>query len=262
MHNSLATNYYTLGANVFSFNVTSNMGNVNIRTLAINAGWDQTGDIEVRFVGTNQLVGNIKLQQNYPGNVYIYIGPGCTVGGADTNTAAINVIIPINNPTVVGVFITNDGKWYGAGGNSGGGQDCWAQGRFQGNPVVWGYGASSVPGQRMFFNGIVNDNTTSVSILPPGTNVGGSCESYNGATTGGSNSFTVCGGDSGTGGTWGVKGSYGGLASITGSPGSSGTGQWYSPGDPGMYLYRSPNNSKFTITISKLGTVLGRDATG
>ena len=259
MQNAFATNYYTQGATAFSFNYTGNIGNVDIKALAIAAGWDQSGDLEVRFVGSAQRVCTINVFQTYPGNLNIYIGAGCTVGGgpgSGSGTAAIRLGIPSNNPVQTTITVTNDGKWYGSGGAGAGSQDVWGQGKYNGNPVVWGYGGYSGTGESFSVNSTTN--TTTVGYNARTTGGAGSCQSYNGATVGGeSNSFTVCGAYGGDGGYWGEDGGWGGYASITGSPGSSGFSTRYSPSTAGYYVAGTATTATQRFVIAKQGDARG-----
>ena len=82
-------------ANVFTFNITTNQTNANLRTLALNAGWNGTVHVTCTINGGVVCSGN-------------------TVGNS---TAAFT----INGSFPAGVRLVNNGSIRGRGGNGGGG---------------------------------------------------------------------------------------------------------------------------------------------
>lgn len=90
----MPTNFYGK-SNVFAFNISSNQINVDLRTLAVNAGWNQTSRVEATITG----------------EVFIYSN--------STSSAALTVSGSFPN----GVQLINNGTIVGRGGRGGNGQN-------------------------------------------------------------------------------------------------------------------------------------------
>jgi hypothetical protein len=82
-------------SNVFKFNISSDQINVNLRTLAVNAGWNQASSVEATITS----------------GVFIYSN--------STSSAALTVSGPFPN----GIELINNGTIVGRGGRGGNGQN-------------------------------------------------------------------------------------------------------------------------------------------
>ena len=245
----LAANGYGK-ANQFAFSITSNQTNANLRTLAINAGWNQSSavvatinngvTIHSNSTGTAGLTvngswpGGVSLISN--GSIYGQGGTGGrgwgAPGGATPHTngqagfaggSALSVSVPIT--------ITNNGTLYGGGGGGGAG-------------LSFGYrtpDGEEPDGFRKFHyaSGGGGGGRSGPNPAPggaggsPGGNLGSDPTGYAG------NSGTTAGAGSGGGGQRyaGRGGGTGGTGGDFGSAGS--TGQSNASGD-GANLYGGP----------------------
>jgi len=160
-------------ANEFAFNISSNQVNANLRSLAINAGWDQS----------------TKLAATITGGVYVYSNgtgtPALTVNGSFPN----------------GVTLVNNGYILGMGGNGGTGCPVGFTSASPGNSGGIGLSVSSA----------ITINNAS-GVIGGGGGGGGGGGSYNEGGVGKSGPFIQYGwtGGGGGGGQTGLSNSSGG----------------------------------------------------
>ena len=203
----------------FTFTISSNQTDANLRTLAVNAGWDQSSKV-IATVGSNVYVYStstatpgLTINGSWPGGVELVnngfiIGMG-GAGGANTNGAnggpaislGVNVSIR-NNSYIAGGGGGGGGNGGGGGGGAGGG----AGGGGENNPNTGGAGGN--PGSAGA-NG---------SATQQGANGGGG-----GGAGGGGGGFTFTGQPPAFGGQGGGGGRV--LPGTGGSAGSGGTQQ-------------------------------------
>lgn len=230
-------------SNQFAFSITSNQTNANLRTLAINAGWNQTSAVVATINNGVVLHSNstgtagLTVNGSWPGGVSLISngsiygqggtgGRGWGVPGGNTphtngqsgfaGGPALSVSTPIT--------ITNNGTIYGGGGGGGAG-------------ASWGYRVSCgcEPGGFRYFgyaSGGGGGGRSGPSSSPggaggsPGGNLGtdptgyaGNSGSTAGAGSGGGGQRYAGkgGGTGGTGGDFGSAGNTGGASSGDGS---------------------------------------------
>lgn len=240
-------------ANQFAFTISSNQANANLRTLALNAGWN----------GTSKVVATINS------GVYISAsttgGPALTVDGSWPGGVQL-----VNNGTIVGMGGnggqggnqgTNDGL--NAGISSGGGALSVSSAiTITNNGTIAGGGGGGGGGAA--FNGYINK-----SLVTDGGGGGGGGRSslYNSAgggsnigATGGGGTISAAGaggyrppisgydagGSGGGGGGWGASG-----ASGTGSSSYGGAGS----GAGGGYAVSGNGNITWAATGTRLGAI-------
>ncbi len=145
-------------SNAFSFTISSNQTNANLRTLAVNAGWNQSSKVIATINGGIFISSNgtgtaaLTVNGSFPGGVdLINNGTIAGMGGAGGIGGAINyssVAVPGTAGASGGlalsvssaVSITNNGTIGGGGGGGGGGQAC--QNRYvdRETRLLWGGG--------------------------------------------------------------------------------------------------------------------------
>lgn len=197
---------------LFSFTITSNVTNANLRTLAINAGWDENTEVEITVDSGVVISGNTQanstaamtIDGTWPQGITlvnngVIQGRGGNGGPRRSAGAAGGRALLVSTP----VSIENNGAIRGGGGGGGGGGDG---GRSQPPQLVLGAGGG---GGRSSLT-----NSSGGSGGPAGT--GGT---INGAGTGGArNGGGFIGGFGGFGGNGGNFGAGGG----GGEPGAGG----------------------------------------
>jgi len=160
----------------FSFTISSNQTNANLRTLAVNAGWNQTSQV----VAT--IAGGVYMSSNSTGT------PGLTVNGSFPNGVQL-----VNNGLIVGMG--------GAGGNG----SIWTVGRDP-NPMAT---AGSV-------GGLALSASVGVSITNNGTIGGGGGGGGGGGSFLSSYGLSYAGGGGGGGQSSAAANSAGGAAGAGG----------------------------------------------
>ena len=227
-------------ANQFAFTISSNQTNANLRTLAVNAGWNQSSKVVATinsgvYVSSNS-TGTPALTVNgsFPGGVELinsgFIvgrgGNGGTGGGASTNGVGGGSGGTALSASV-GISINNAGTIAGGGGGGGGGA-CGAE-AFDCFTTLYGTGGGGGGGR----------SSAAANSSGGGTGSGSGPQNVYGATGGagtvssagsgglGGQYFSQArlGGNGGNGGGWGASGSGGtsGRAPIN-SPGGAGGG--------------------------------------
>jgi len=244
-------------SNLFTFVIASNQTNANLRTLAVNAGWNQSSAVQATINSGIYCSSNstgtpaLTVSGSFPGGVSL-INNGIIVGqgGGGWTGATARSILPATDATPggvgglalsasIGVTITNNGTIAGGGGGGGGGGGRRLS-TGEGTTVVHGGGGG---GGR---SGLTNS---------AGGAAGGS-----GASAGGSGTVSAAGsggaGESDDGLVGGQGGNGGGLGSAgaAGLAGSGGTtrGSLAAGGGGGAAVSGNGN-----ITWIAFGTRLG-----
>jgi hypothetical protein len=238
-------------SSVFKFTISTNQTDANLRTLAINAGWDQSSAVEatvssgVYITGSSTGTAALTVSGSWPKgltftNNGLILGRGGTggnggsSGGRQTNTAggtggpamSLSNNITINNLGTIG----------GGGGGGGGGGASAVIGASGGGG---GGGANFGPGGSR------------------GSQAGGAVNSQNGSpgtqTAGGSGG---AGGGDGRPNTPGGRGGNGGGLGAAGAGGSRSADNTY-PGSGGGAAGKAINLNGFTATFITTGTIFG-----
>jgi hypothetical protein len=235
-------------ANQFAFTISSNQTNANLRTLAVNAGWNQSTKV-VATIGSGVYISSdstgtpaLTISGSFPGGVELinngYIvgrgGNGGEGGGSYAGNYGTNVFAGSGGTSgglalsvSSGITITNNGTIGGGGGGGGGGgaaggqwgKNCWVSSGGGGG----GGGRSSVAanssGGAGGYGQVGGQGSQSGQY-----GSGGGSGTYASNGSGGSGGYTsVCssyfcasGGSGGAGGTWGSSGSNGNSSSSCG----------------------------------------------
>lgn len=236
-------------SNTFSFTVSSNQTNANLRTLAIAAGWNQSSQLIATInsgvfvystsTGTPALTvngsfpngvaltnnGTIQGQGGNGGTAAIYNGPDSYVTPAPTLTAAVaGGAGGLALSASVAITITNNGRIAGGGGGGGGGSATRAYdgknyyfgaGGGGGGGGLGGNGGSG--GTKGYFN--AGNGGSGTQTTAGGGGARGTC-TFNSPVGGAGGA----GGTYGTGGSAGVNGPNAGHAYASGAGGGSGGG--------------------------------------
>jgi hypothetical protein len=248
-------------ANQFAFTISSNQTNANLRTLAVNAGWNQSSKV-VATIGSGVYISSnstgtpgLTVDGSFPGGVDLInngfiIGMG-GAGGAGSNAGGNGVAGAGGGLALsvsVAVTVTNNGTIGGGGGGGGGGQSV-----VYVNSMLFifdFYGGGGGGGGR---TGATNSSGGAGGV-PTGSGPGRINGSAGGAGTSGGGGAGGAGGSgpSGTAGTGGAGATWG----SAGATGGSATGfAAFSPGAGGAAGAAITGNSN--ITYIATGTRLG-----
>jgi hypothetical protein len=204
-------------ANQFAFSISSNQTNANLRTLAVNAGWNQSSKVVATINGGVYVSSNgtgtpaLTVNGSFPGGVEL-INNGLIVGmGGNGAATTSRYVVGGSGGTAISassaITITNNGTIAGGGGGGGGGGgvDDYGYSLYGGGG---GGGRSSLAansaGGTAGFSYILNTQFQAIS---------GTGGTVNGPGAGGrghrASSNAGSGGDGGTGGGWGAGGGTG-----------------------------------------------------
>lgn len=270
-------------SSTFKFNITTNTTNANLRTLAVNAGWDQTTAVEatvntgVYVYSTSTGTPALTINGTWPGGVKL-INNGYIIGmggaGGGTN---VKISGEAGGPAIsLGINCTIQNNSYIAGGGGGGrsgsgfagGGGGGAGGGRGGNSLNNGLagGAGGGPGASGS-NGVANYAAASLGggggggrILPGTGGAGGTGSTksgWGGGAGGGggcSSDDPACGGIN-AGGTGGGSNSAGAAGANACSAG--GGGGWGAAGGRGGAGGKAVNLNGYTITWTATGTRWG-----
>jgi hypothetical protein len=247
-------------ANQFAFTISSNQTNANLRTLAVNAGWNQSSKV-VATIGSGVYISSnstgtpgLTVNGSFPGGVWLVnngfiIGMG-GAGGAGSDAGSDGVAGGGGGLALsvsVAVTVTNNGTIGGGGGGGGGG-----------NAVVYidsfffifdFYGGGGGGGGR---TGATNSSggaggvPTSGNLRINGSAGGAGTSGGGGAGGAGGSGPSGTAGAGGAGATWGSAGATGGSATGFAA---------FSPGAGGAAGAAITGNSN--ITYIATGTRLG-----
>lgn len=250
-------------ANQFAFTISSNQTNANLRTLAVNAGWNQASKV-VATIGSGIYISSnstgtpaLTVNGSFPGGVELVnsgfvVGMGGAGGSAGTDSAgaagsagglalSVSVAITINNSA--GTI----GGGGGGGGGGGSGSSYYGKGYIPASGGGGGGGRSSAAANSS--GGSVTSQRPSENPQPGGA---GTVSSAGSGGTGASVSFygiPKIGGNGGAGGGWGSSGSGGANGTGTFGPANKSGG---SGGAAGGAVTGNSN-----ITWAATGTRLG-----
>lgn len=217
IHNVLAG---AAGVPDFTFTVSSNQTNANLRTLAVNAGWDQNSKVVATinsgiYISSNS-TGTPALTVNgsFPGGVEL-VNNGIIVGMGGAGGRAAD-IPPANRiagsagglalSVSVAITITNNNTIAGGGGGGAGGRTFWYS-------DMYGYGGSAGGGGGGGRSSNAANSSGGGQAYSPqsGYSAAGGSGTVSGAGAGGVDSYTPLGGSfnnyGGSGGGWGSTGS-------------------------------------------------------
>jgi len=220
----------------FAFSITSNQTNANLRTLALNAGWDGSSAVEATINSGVIITGNT----------------------AGNSTAAMT----IDGSWPGGVTIINNGVIVGRGGNGGDG------GKVTGSPS---FGFTAYDGSPGNTGGRALLVTSSVSINNAGTIAGGGGGGGGGAAYyaysgggggGGRSSLSNSSGGGGGEGVYDGQPGGGGTFSSAGSGGASGGGSASSGGAGGNWGSSGANGGNSPSRAGGAGGAAGQAANG
>lgn len=256
-------------ANQFAFTISSNQTNANLRTLAVNAGWNQSSKVVATIASGVYVSANstgtpaLTVNGSFPGGVELVnngfivgmggaggsgptSGPGLQVG-AGTAGAGGGLALSVSSA----ISVTNNGTVAGGGGGGGGGRSSAYTGGEYSAQINYGGGGGG--GGR---TGAVNSSggaggVASVSYGSAQSGAAGGVGTLSSAGSGGNGGYGLVAGGfrggGGTGGTWGAAGSTGDSARF--SDPSAGP---YSGGSAGGAVSGNSN-----ITWVATGTRLG-----
>ncbi|WP_441280552.1 hypothetical protein [Tardiphaga sp. 862_B3_N1_1] len=236
-------------ANQFVLTISASSVNVNIRTLATNAGWDGARPLVVNI--TAPLINTLNLGTvAFAGGLTLNISAATRIGGTSGAPSTTAGVSGFNGGpaliTRVPVTINNLGIISGGGGGGSAGSERWVT--YRTSSHVTSDGGSGGAGAGF-------SNTSGLGYYSAPTNGSAATRAtYSGATLGGESAPWAIGGSGGNGGAWGsagVRGSfttdYGGTYSGTGSDWGAAA-----PGNPGAAV-----DGNSYVTWQGLGTRLG-----
>lgn len=251
-------------ANQFVFAIASNQTNANLRTLAINAGWNGVSKVIATINSGVYISSNstgtpaLRVDGSFPNGVTLnnsglIIGMGGAGGrGADVTTAAgvggggggaLSVAVPI--------VINNAGTIAGGGGGGGGGgtngED--ACGKYGCSLTGWGGGGGGGGRSSAAANSAGGASGTNAGGWSYTAGSGGGAGTASSAGGGGAGSGGR-GGAGGAGGGWGASGSGGGAVYTGGF-----TQQASQGGGAGGYSVSGNGNITWTSTGTRLGGI-------
>lgn len=243
-------------SNAFAFTISSNQTNANLRTLAVNAGWNQSTKVIATIAGGVIISSNstgtpaLTVSGSFPGGVDlinngVIVGMGgnggrgassfppnalSTPGGAGGTALGVLVAVSVNNAS---------GTIAGGGGGGGGGGNYDSKGTGNGGAGGGGGGRSSA---------VANSSGGAGGVSNFSNGSAGSAGTYSSAGNGGNggSAFGGVAGSGGTGGDWGTAGNNGNLAN---------TARWNPPSVGGSGGASVSGNSN--ITWIAFGTRLG-----
>ena len=231
-------------ANQFAFTISSNQTNANLRTLAVNAGWNQSSKVVATISGGVYISSNgtgtpaLTVSGSFPGGVEL-INNGFIIGMGGSGGAGRSIIGTSGFGGAAGnggglalsvssaISINNAGTIGGGGGGGGGGR----AGYDVGNKQQWSVGAGGGGGGRS--SNAANSAAgaggggSGATFEASGSSGGvGTVSSAGGGGAGGSTGGRTAGGG-GSGGGWGAAGATGGVGSTivnAGGPFAGGAG--------------------------------------
>ena len=219
-------------ADQFAFSIASSQTNANLRTLAVNAGWDQStkvvATINSGVVMTSNTVGTPGLTINgaWPSGIELVnngtivgrggnAGSGGNNGGNGSAGSAGGLALTIS----VAASIRNNNTIAGGGGGGGGGGGFSSTGGTPKDPTYFRYGGGGGGGGR---SSLTNSSggARGTGNAPGAPGAAGTFNSQGGGGTGGTGASTR----GGSGGTWGAGGGAGFRYSNGGFGGGGGGG--------------------------------------
>lgn len=217
-------------ANQFAFTISSNQINANLRTLAVNAGWNQSSKV-VATIGSGVYISSnstgtpgLTVNGSFPGGVEL-VNNGFIVGmggnGGNGPTAGPNLTVGAGTAGAGGglafsvgsaVTVTNNGTIAGGGGGGGGGRSSAYNGdKGSQNNYGGGGGGGGRSGNANSSGGSGGAASATTGTFISG--VSGNAGTVSSAGSGGNGGYGIAAGGfrggGGTGGGWGAAGSTG-----------------------------------------------------
>lgn len=226
-------------ANQFAFTISSNQTNANLRTLAVNAGWNQSSKVVATIAAGVYISSNstgtpaLTVNGSFPGGVELVnngfiIGMGGAGGGGATsgpnNTVSAGSAGSAGGPALsaqVAISINNAGTIGGGGGGGGAGRsswvystECYAQYNNQGGGGGGGGRSGVAANSSGGAQGTAISGGSCGVVYRLWTGLAGNAGTSGAAGTGGLGGYERSGGPAGygrggTGGGWGAAGSTG-----------------------------------------------------
>lgn len=229
-------------SNTFAFTISSNQTNANLRTLAVNAGWNQSSAVEATISGGVYISSNstgtpaLTINGSFPGGVKL-VNNGTIVGmGGNGGNGGYS---PNLNPTVaqlsgsggsngglalavsVALTITNNGTIAGGGGGGGGGGGNY---NYFGKGYNYGAGGGGGGGRSSNAANSSGGVRYATSWAGGATAGAGTVSAAGSPTAGSTGPGGGVAGSGGAGGGWGTSGSSGAAASNGTTRGNGGSG--------------------------------------
>lgn len=225
-------------ANQFAFTISSNQTNANLRTLAVNAGWNQSSKV-VATIGSGVYISSngtgtpaLTVNGSFPGGVEL-VNNGLIIGmgGAGGKAARLGTVGSAGGlalSVASAVAVRNNGTIGGGGGGGGGGAYGLIENTNKGGTVISAqyYHGSGGGGGRSgaAANSAGGGQGTAASGWSNYYGGAGNAGTYLSAGAGGSRSYPTYMGLGGTGGDWGAAGTNGANASSNNAGGATGGG--------------------------------------
>jgi hypothetical protein len=218
-------------SNQFAFTISSNQTNANLRTLAVNAGWNQSTKVVATISSGNYIRSNstgtpaLTVNGSFPGGVDL-VNNGFIVGmggkggnGAGGGFVQAGSVGGLALSVSSAISITNNGTIAGGGGGGGGGF------YYDGGKDRFGAGGGGGGGRSSAASNSAGGTAGSGSNGLPAAQNGqaGTVNAAGAGGGGGENNGGFFGGSGGNGGNWGSSGASGG-STKDGSGGGGGGG--------------------------------------
>lgn len=263
---TISVNNFRGKSSVFTFSITTNQTDANLRTLAIAAGWDESTPVEATIDSGIYISGSVAnnstaaltIDGAWAAGVTLFnngtiAGRGGDGGAGGGNAANGSAGLTAGRALLVSVAVTlqNNGTIAGGGGGGGGGG---------GSRITWNSraGGGNIASRGGGGGGGRSGATSSAGGASGGTGAGaGSAGTTSSGGGGGGGSFSSSGGRTATGGAGGAGGEYGagGNGGGGGTTGGSGTKTTRPGGGGGAAGQAISGNSNITYTAT--GTILG-----
>ena len=239
-------------ANAFTLTISANQTNANLRTLAVNAGWNQTVKVNATinsgiYVSSNSTATPaLTVSGSFPGGVTLtnngfIVGMGGAGGPGNTGAGSAGGLA-LSVSTAITIDNTNGTVAGGGGGGGAGNNGQWTDGGEV--PQTYTTGGGGGGGGRS--SNAANSAGGAGGGGTNGNGASGNPGTVSAAGTGGAGATgTQNGGTGGTGGGWGTSGSTGG-ASNQGAGGAGGSGGGAVSGNA---------NITWTATGTRLGAI-------
>ncbi len=227
----------------FLFTISSNQNNANLRTLAVNAGWNESS-LVIATISSGVVISStstgtpaLTVSGSFPGGVTLTNsgtivgmgGAGGQAGGSNTAQAGFSGGLALSVSSAITIDNTSGTiAGGGGGGGGGGGVSVPQQGKDPASSASGGGGGGGRSSNTNSAGGSLGSaNRTSWDTRTP---TAGAAGTYSAAGSGGvggiRNSFTTAWntGSGGNGGAWGSSGSSGGNANAGTIPNGAGGG--------------------------------------
>jgi len=244
-------------ANQFAFTISSNQTNANLRTLAVNAGWNQSTKVVATINNGIYISSNstgtpaLTVSGSFPGGVEL-VNNGFIVGmggAGGTGNHQSTGFAGSGGGTALSVSsavtITNNGTVGGGGGGGGGGGSGWV------SPLVYSLQNACGSGGGGGRTGTTNSSGGGRSS-PPFGGVDGNAGTSSAA---GAQATSGFGGFGGAGGTWGAAGSSGGTGGEVTTQDTTFYGNAGGGGGGGGSAVSGNSNITWVTTGTRLGAI-------